>query len=89
MLSHDEALTDAQIYHLHFSRYSYKSSSSSRHNGLSRSHLLSLTPTLAPSFQLPSHSCETTCEPDQTTHSNYKGSYQKDIILTQVNPDET
>lgn len=32
---------------------------------------------MVPSFQLPSYSCETTHEPDQTTHPSYKGSYAK------------
>lgn len=83
MPSNDQALTDAQIY-LHFSRHSYMSNSFSRSNGLSRSHLLSLTPTPVPSFQLLSYSCETTHETDQTTHPSYKGSYPKKIILIQI-----
>lgn len=83
--SNNQALTDAQIYHLHFSRHSLHVQFFQQTNGLSRSHLLSLTPTLGPSFQLLSYSCETTHEPpDHTTHPSSKGSYPKKIILTQI-----
>lgn len=77
MLLNDQALTDAQIYHLHFSRHSPMFNSFRRSNGLSTSHLLSLTPTLVPSFQVLSYSCESTHEPDQTTHPSYKGTCAK------------
>lgn len=82
--SNNQALTDAQIYHLHFSRHSLHVQFFQQTNGLSRSHLLSLAPTLGPSFQLLSYSYETTHEPDHTTHPSSKGSYPKKIILTQI-----